>query len=102
MAILVQNAGLTWWEKLFGQELVSEFAPPLIEVGDIITDRANGAEWHVEAIYPQAPYIALPAEFLGYTLDEDWAYLWRVNDVYGATLSEYVPVQYIVDLIERG
>jgi hypothetical protein len=99
MAIQTKLSGLTWWEKLFGQETVIEFAAPHIAVGDEVI--VSGCRWHVDAI-TGCPYLSIPAEYADYTLAEDWCYVWNVDNDRRFVLSDYVPVAHLVSMIERG
>lgn len=93
---------LDWIDRTFGYVETQEFAAPVIEIGDIVTDNVSGVEWSVYAIHQEAPYAALPVEYAGYTLAEPWAYLVRRTPSTAHALTDYAPVRYLIDCIERG
>ena len=95
-------AGLTWWEVLFGVETVTEFAPPTITEGDVITDNGTGVQWEIRRIHQEAPYTSLPVEYADYTLAEPWAFLVRVTADSAFALSDYAPLQYLTDMLSKG
>ena len=91
---------LDWIDRTFGYEQITEFAPPQIVIGDIVTDHVSGIEWRVGNIHQEAPYTSIPAEYAAYTLAEPWAYLVRLTPSAAHALTDYAPVRFLTDSIE--
>jgi hypothetical protein len=94
------HIGQGWIERVFGHEVVREFARPQIAVGDDYEDD-QGICWHVDA-KGRCPYVVPPARFADYGTKGTWVYLWRVTERRDVEASIWMPERYLADLIERG
>ena len=97
---VAQRTGLDWIDRIFGYAEDRTFAPAVIEVGDDITD-ADGICWRVDA-KAACPYQVAPSAFAEYGTAGTWLFVWRMTPARGRVLSDWLPEQYVIDLIEKG
>lgn len=91
---------LDFLDKVFGEETTQEFAPAVLADNDEVI--VCGCRWRIVNATARCPYTSVPAEYDGYTLDEDWAYVHNVDADARFTLTDYVPAAFLIGLLEQG
>lgn len=91
---------LDFLDRTFGYAEELEFAPSTLVNGDEVI--VCGCRWRVINATARCPFSSVPAEYDGYTLDEDWAYVYNVDADARFTLTDYVPAAFMITLLEQG